>query len=88
MFGWLSDYTHEILLWTRAFLEFLEDIAQLREEDYSWSAMHNLLKEYGIEECPQHIWDALAERFPDLLDEVNDVRIRIFNDGKHPDSGE
>lgn len=84
MFRWLTEWTHDILVWSRVLLEALEDIAHLTEDD-SWQAMQDILSEYEITSCPQEIWDAIAHYFPDLIDEVNDLRLRVHNEGSHPD---
>lgn len=85
MFRWLTESTHDIMVWARALFEILEDVAHLHEEGYSWDAMREILSEYELESCPQEIWDAISKYFPDLVDEINDLRLRIHNDGSHPD---
>lgn len=86
MFGWLTESTYDVVQWIRLLLDFLEDIQHLREEEYSWASMCELLEDYEIDRCPQNIWNTISQTFPDLIDEINDIRIRVYNEGKHPDN--
>lgn len=80
MFTWLSQTTQDILNGANDVFRIVCDIHHMLEEDANIQDVLDVIDRFEKIEWTQEVWDYVCDMFPDLIDELNNIRIRFKKD--------